>query len=55
MILGEIKRLMLLERKKERKKLFFKDCFANKNAELSSVRFVNKFDDSINFHSVNFH
>ena len=53
MIFREIKRLMLLERKKE--KLFVKI----KNVEFSLkpifVKFVNDFDDSINFHSVNFH
>ena len=46
---------------KERKKLFVKDFFFCKFKEqnfllsLSSVKFVNDFDDSINFHSVNFH
>ena len=61
MIFREIKRLMLLERKKERKKeiicqrLFYKLKVQNFPLSLSSVKFVNDFDDSINFHSVNFH
>ena len=47
---------------KERKKLFvkgfsffFKLKEQNFLLSLSSVKFVNDFDDSINFHSVNFH
>ena len=56
----EIKRLKPLERKKERKKeqLFVKDFLQIKRAEFSlkpsSVKFVNDFDGSINFHSVSF-
>ena len=50
------------ERKKERKKLFVNGCFfffcklkeQNFLLTLSSVKFVNDFDESINFHSVNF-
>ena len=75
MIFREIKRLILIERKKrkketerkkernrtkERKRMkernyFSKTVLQIKNAEFSSVKFENDFDDSINFHSVNFH
>ena len=57
MIFREIKRLMLLERKKERKKEKYLSKLNMKNflLSLSFVQFVNDFDDSINFHSVNFH
>ena len=45
---------------KERKKSFVKGFFfklkeQNFLLSLSSVKFLNDFDDSINFHSVNFH
>ena len=48
------------QKRKERKKLFVKDIFCqlkeqNLLLSLPSVKFVNDFDDSINFHSVNFH
>ena len=48
------------KKEKERKKLFVKDFFCKLKEQnfllsLSSVKFVNDFDDSINFHSVNFH
>ena len=58
---------MILRKKKrkgnkERKKLFAKGFFCKLKEQnclltLSSVKFVNDFDfdDSINFHSVNFH
>ena len=73
MIFRDIKRLILIERKKrkeeteqkkernrkkERKRMkernyFSKTVLQIKNAEF--VKFENDFDDSINFHSVNFH
>ena len=62
----EIKRRRTKERKKkskkenERKQLYVKDFFCllkmqNFLLSLSSVKFVNGFDDSINFNSINFH